>query len=225
MSLVNLGGNHPMLYRRYGLRVALCLLTSLVAVGCESTSSTTHPSHTSSSAPQSTPTAASPAPQSTPTATPTPSPSAATVTACQATAITGAPGQTDGAAGTIGNVVVLTNTGTEPCTLDGYPTLQVVANGHDLSTDQMNGDNWFADLSTTPKLVTITAGGQASVVLIYNDTGVAQCPGATQLEIGLPGGGGTVTSIFSTNSYPLGACSDDSLRVYPIMAGVVDLGQ
>src|ERR1035441_1089325 len=78
VSLVNLGGNHPMLYRRYGLRVALCLLTSLVAVGCESTSSTTHPSHTSSSAPQSTPTAASPAPQSTPTATPTPSPSAAT---------------------------------------------------------------------------------------------------------------------------------------------------
>src|ERR1039458_6619296 len=190
VSLVNLGGNHPMLYRRYGLRVALCLFTSLVAGGCESTSSTTPPSPTSS-----------PAPQSTPTATPTPSPSAATVTACQATAITGAPGQTDGAAGTIGNVVVLTNTGTEPCTLDGYPTLQVVANGHDLSTDQMNGDNWFADLSTTPKLVTITAGGQASVVLIYNDTGVAQCPGATQLEIGLPGGGGTVTSIFSTNSY------------------------
>jgi hypothetical protein len=202
-----------MLHRRYGLRVALGLLTSLVAVGCGGTSSTTHPSHTSS-----------PAPQSTPTAAPTPSPSAATVTACQATAITGALGQTDGAAGTIGNVVVLTNTGTEPCTLYGYPTLQVVANGHDLSTDQMNGDNWFASLSTTPELVTITAGGQASVVLIYNDTGAAQCPGATQLEIGLPGGGGTVTSSFSTNSYPLGACSDDSLRVYPIMAGVVDLG-
>jgi hypothetical protein len=220
-----------MLHRRYALRVALCLLTGLVAVGCGSTSSKTHPSHTSSPAPQSTPIAApshtsSPAPQSTPIAALTPSPSAATVTVCQATAITGALGQSNGAAGTIAYDVVLTNTGTQPCTLDGYPTLQLVANGQDLSTDQMNGDNWLAFLSTTPELVTITArGGQASIVLLYSDVpgGTAACPGATQLEIGLPGGGGTVTSSFTgANGYPIAPCSG-SLRVYPIMAGVVDL--
>ena len=107
--------------------------------------------------------------------------------------------------------------------LNDYPTLQLIANGQDLPTNQTNGDNWFASLTTTPKLVTIPVGSQASLVVIYNHNGPDQCPGTTQLDIDLPGGGGTMVSDFSTNIFPVGACSDDSLRVYPIMAGVVNL--
>jgi hypothetical protein len=207
-----------MLNRTYGVRLALCLLASLVVVGCGSNGTKTHPSDPAAPTPKSTPSAIA-------TPDPTPSPSAATVTVCQATAITGAAGQPDGAAGTIGNVIVLTNTGTQPCALIGYPTLQVVASGLDLPTHQMDGDNWLASLSSTPQLVTILArGGQASVVFVYNDnTGVAMCPGATQLEIGLPGDGGTVTSRYSDTGYPIAPCADDSLRVYPIIAGAVNL--
>jgi hypothetical protein len=209
-----------MINRGYSVRLSRCLLTSLVVVGCGSSGPRTHPSHRSAPTPKSTPLAIA-------TPTPTPSSSAATVAVCQATAITGALGPSNGAAGTISYDLVLTNTGTQPCTLDGYPTLQLLADGQDLSTPQMDGVNWLASISIAPELVTIAArGGQASTVLGYSDAvdggSPAEFPGATQLEIGLPRGGGTVSSGFTQNGYPIAPCHG-SLRVYPITAGVANL--
>jgi len=138
--------------------------------------------------------------------------------------MTAAMGPGSGAAGTIANDFVLTNTGTEPCTLDGYPTLQLVANGQNLTTNQTNGVNRIASLSTTPALVTLAPGGQASIVLLYSDVpgGTAACPVASQLVIGLPGGGGTVTASFSFPQYSNSPCYGD-LDVYPVMAGIAAL--
>jgi hypothetical protein len=124
-------------------------------------------------------------------------------------------GQSDDFAGHRVFAFVLTNTGAHPCTLNGYPAVQLVAESGNLSTTQTNGNGWVTSVSVTPELVTIAAGGAASFVLQYSDVpgGTAACPPATWLDIQLPGGGGTVTA--SVNIAPCGG----DLYISPVRTG------
>jgi hypothetical protein len=131
--------------------------------------------------------------------------------------MTASEGQSNGAAGHIGYAIVLTNAGAQSCTLDGYPTVQLVASSGNLSTTQSNGNDGVTTVSTTPELVTITAGGAASFVLQYEDvpTGTQSCPYANQLQIQLPGGGGTVTASLPIQIDPCGG----SIYISPVRTG------
>jgi hypothetical protein len=130
--------------------------------------------------------------------------------------MTASQGQSDSAAGRIVYAMVLTNTGSQSCTLDGYPTVTLVDSGGDLSTTQNDGNDGATSVSTTPLLVTLAAGDAASFVLQYSGvpTGTQTCPTATQLQIVLPGGGGTVLA--STNIAPCGG----DLYISPVRAGI-----
>ena len=189
-----------MVLRRQSATRALCLISGLVVLGCGNSGG-----HTS------TPTATS-----TPTPTGVASPTPAAVTACQAAAIAASQGQSDSAAGHIVYAIVLTNTGPQSCTLDGYPTVTLADTGGTLPTTQTNGNDGVASVSTTPAVVTIAAGDAASFVLQYVDvtTGTQSCPTATQLQIVLPGGGGMVLA--TVNDAPCGG----DLDVSPVRAGI-----
>jgi len=182
---------------------ALCLLAGLALLGCNPTSG--HPR-----------TSATPTPTvvSTPTLTPTPTPA---VTDCQATAMTAFLGQSDSAAGHIVYAIVLIDTGTASCALDGYPTVTLVGISGDLPTTQTNGNDGIPSVSTTPAVVTIAAGGTASFVLQYRDvaTGAQTCPTATQLQIVLPGGGGALVADL-TGVNPCGGV----VYVSPVRSGI-----
>ena len=197
--------NPLVMTRRHGVGVALSILAGLLLAGCGG-------GHAASKGSKPSP-SARPSPSA--SARPTPSPSNATVLVCQATAMTASQGQSDSAAGHIVYAFVLTNTGAQPCTLDGYPAVQLVAANGSLSTTQSNGNDGVTSVSTTPELVTIAAGGSASFVLQYSDvpTGIEACPAATQLQIVLPGGGGTVPA-----SADIDPCGGD-LYVSPVRAG------
>jgi hypothetical protein len=129
--------------------------------------------------------------------------------------MTASQGQSDSAAGHIVYAFVLTNSGTRPCTLDGYPTVQLVAESGNLSTTQSNGNDGVTSVSATSALVTIAAGAAASFVLQYSDvpTGTQACPAATGLDIQLPGGG--VGVLASTEIDPCGG----DLYISPVRAG------
>ena len=54
--------------------------------------------------------------------------------------VTASPGQGQGAAGTITGVVTVTNTGTTPCTVNGYPTMALFSgSGAPLTVTMVNG--------------------------------------------------------------------------------------
>jgi hypothetical protein len=189
-----------MVLRRQSATRALCLITGLVVLGCGSSGD-----HTST-----------PTPTSAPTPTGVGSSTPAAVTACQASAIAASQGQSDSAAGRIVYAIVLTNTGPQSCTMDGYPTVTLADTGGTLPTTQTNGNDGVASVSTTPAVVAIAAGDAASFVLQYVDvaTGTQSCPTATQLQIVLPGGGGMVLA--TVNDTPCGG----ELDVSPVRAGI-----
>ncbi len=101
-------------------RVALAVVAgaAVILAACSSSPSTPKHTTTTTRAASSTSTTSS---SSTTTSAPVTTTSSAGTTAC--TRITASPGQGQGAAGTITGFVTVTNTGTSPCTVNGYPTM------------------------------------------------------------------------------------------------------
>jgi len=145
-------------------------------------------------------TASSSSPSSQPSPSPSPTPP---ILPCPAATTDARMGNSNSAAGHLVYAVVLTNTGLQTCTLDGYPTLTLMMGVDPLPTTQMNGNDGITSVSTTPTLLTIPVGGSASFVLQYSDvpTGSEACNTATYLQVQLPGG-----SVGSLASAEIQAC-------------------
>jgi hypothetical protein len=186
--------------------MALSVAATLIVAGCGSTTPTPH-HH--------------PTPTATATTTPVVSPTPVALAACPVTAIQASLGQSNGAAGRQGYAIVLTNTGSTPCTLEGYPYVQLVdGSGNALSTTPIESNDGDTSVSLLPETVTLGARGTASFGLQYDlvPTGSQTCPAAASMRIYLPGKADTSAPspvTFSTDIAPCGGI----VYLSPIHAG------
>jgi hypothetical protein len=196
---------------RTGTRALLTvsLALALVLVGC---GTTTHPHHKSHPSPS-----PSPSPSVSPSPTPTAPATAAAAPVCQSLSIAAGLGQSNNAAGHQAWTIVLTNDGAATCSLDGFPTLQLMNGSADVSTTQTDGNSPAgAQINDTPTLVNIAPDTAGSFVVQWLDvpTGSQQCNAAYEIAITLPGGGGKVTAAMGE----IMPCGGD-LYVSPVRAG------
>jgi uncharacterized protein DUF4232 len=157
------------------------------------------------------------------TTTTTAAPSSSTTSSSAAVAscsIKGASGQGQGAAGTITGTVVVTNAGSTPCTVNGYPTLALYS-GSQAPLTVTVVDGLTVDVSAAanagPSPVTIAAGSTAQFAYQYSDvpTGAqTSCPESEAASFTLPNGGG------SSPTFPLtmSPCNNGTVYVSPVYA-------
>lgn len=144
-------------------RPTLLVLTGLALAGCSghpTPVAVPSPSGSATSTITATPaTPATPSIPATPTipatpATGAPTPAGGGPTTCPAGALALAVGTTQGAAGTLYQSILLTNTGSAPCTLDGYPGVSFLD-----SAGAQLGPAAARAAGQSPQLVTLVGGG------------------------------------------------------------------
>lgn len=121
------------------------------------------------------------------------------------------------AAGHIVANIVLRNSSATPCTLDGYPGLQMLdAHGHSLPTVVERGAA-MGLAAVPPALVTLAPGASASFSLAYEDVpvgGEGVCPTSAQLEVTPPNAYSHLVLSIS-----LTPCRGGTITVSPVVAG------
>lgn len=154
----------------------------------------------------STPAASSPAPSATASGTP----------GCLASGLRARLGSSQGTAGTIYQVVVLTNTSGSACTLYGYPGVSFVtgAGGSQVGAPATKNP------AVTVTLVTLAAGGEANLLLGVHDAGAF--PSCTLTNVGWlriypPGDYGSVYVQYKTQACANAA--EKTLSVTPVRPG------
>ena len=162
---------------------------------------------------------------STPTSTTTPSTTSSTVAGvtappCAIAALKGAQaagGAATGGAATI--VVALSNSSKAPCSLTGYPGIQLIAqNGSDISTTLQQGGSGIPS-TLSPGTVNLAAkGGQASFLLYWvalPSKSQPSCPLAPKMQVSVPGSSKTFTM-----TAEIGACGG-IVEASPFQPGVL----
>jgi len=135
------------------------------------------------------PAASVPTPPVTATSAPAPSPSPTGPLSCQVTGLALAKGASQGAAGHLFQTLLLTSTGSSPCTMSGYPTAQLVsASQGSLPTRVVDGGGMLGN-TPPPSLITLFPGQAASFQVSWGDVqaGAAACETAGGIEVGPPG--------------------------------------
>jgi hypothetical protein len=132
--------------------------------------------------------------------------------------ISAAAGQSQGAAGTITGVVTVTNTGTAPCTVDGYPTVALYSgSGAPLTVTMVNG----LSVSVTPQAgapassVTIAPSSTAQFAYQFSDVPTGSetsCPMSEQATTTMPGASAS-SPYFALAIAP---CNSGTIRVSPL---------
>lgn len=147
-----------------------------------------------------------------------PTTSSTSVAAVACSHISAAAGQSQGAAGTITGVVTVTNTGTTPCTVDGYPTVALYSgSGAPLTVTMMNGltVSVSPQAGAPPSSVTIAPSATAQFAYQISDVPVGNetsCPTSEQATTTMPGASA------SSPYFPLaiGPCNNGTIRVSPV---------
>ncbi len=156
-------------------------------------------------------------PTSTPSASPSPSQSATVAPAsltCTPSQLMIERGLEGGAAGSVGITGMgFKNISTTPCTLKGYPILQMLdATGHSLPT-YVTHANSFDGSAEPAKVITLAPGLDAKFDMIYpaqTGYGNAKCPTSSQVEITAPGV--SKSEIISWKIQPYGGSTIQTLR-------------
>lgn len=134
--------------------------------------------------------------------------------------ITGSPGQGQGAAGTITGVVTVTNTGTTPCTANGYPLIALYSgSGAPLPVTMVNGLSVTISSAANapPSTVTLAAGSTAQFAYQFSDVPVGaetSCPTSESASVTMPGS----TTASPTLQLAIAPCNNGAIRVSPIYA-------
>jgi hypothetical protein len=134
---------------------------------------------------------------------------------CRASQLRGALLDSSGAAGTIVLSLTLRNVG-PPCTSSGYAGLQLRTATRSLPTRVLHGG--LSILNGSPRLVRLTSGGPATILVAYSDVPVGRerhCAAATRVAIRPPGQPGRLTIRAAA-----GACNHGTLRESPILSGL-----
>ncbi len=201
---------------RKDLLMAVLLLAVLAggASSCalfQKTSAVNTSPTTSSSSPPSDTTTLAPT-----TLAPSTSTSTTTVTtttgppSCESSSLSLSRGGTSGATGTIGLGVIIRNTGTSPCTLDGYPTLTLTPASGSVSPV-------FSVTGPSPSVVEIAGKGEAGFVVEYSDVqvnGETSCPEIVSMRVALPGSAGGPISM-ARRFFPCGSPNIEVSAVLP----------
>ena len=108
---------------------------------------------------------------------------------CRSTVLSASIAGRSGGAGTLELVVDLTSKATVPCTLEGYPGLQMRdASGSALPTNVLRKGT-YPFTSMNPTLVTLAPGGSARFNVGYSDVPVANessCPASATMDVTAP---------------------------------------
>lgn len=197
-------------------RWALAVLAgaAIVLAACSSTPST--PKHTTTTTRATT---------STTFTTTTTTSSSTTTTAGAAPAacnqINASPGQGQGAAGTITGLVTVTNTGTSPCTLNGYPTIALFSgSGAPLTVTMVNGLSVTVSTAANapPSSFSVAPSSTAQFAYQFSDVPVGSetsCPTSESAGVTMPG----ATTASPTFQLAIGPCGNGTIRVSPVYAG------
>jgi Protein of unknown function (DUF4232) len=143
-----------------------------------------------------------------------------TSSTCQPSQLSMAVGQGSGAAGTIAESIVMTNTSTTTCTMFGYPGMQLLdANGNALPTNVVRGGATFlsAAANQSPSTVTLAPGKVASFGLVYSDVPVGtqtSCPTSAKSEITPPN-----DTAFAVIALAISPCNGGTVHVSPVYLG------
>ncbi|MGN6636687.1 MAG: DUF4232 domain-containing protein [Oryzihumus sp.] len=170
------------------------------------------PSQAAASQDGASPTSASPAPEATSTA---PTPTAGMP--CRGQALAGRLASSDGAAGHIHLVVALRNIGGAECTLDGYPTVSLVAEDGSALPVRATHDGDLAFPARKPSTVVLAPGEVASFDLGFSHVpaaGQPPCRAAQSLAVTPPGDSRAVA--VQAGADP---CDSGHLAVSPLVAG------
>jgi Domain of unknown function (DUF4232) len=155
---------------------------------------------------------------STTSTTSAPATSSTAVAAPACSHISAAAGQSQGAAGTITGVVTVTNTGSTPCTVDGYPTVALYSgSGAPLTVTMVNG----LTVSVTPQAgappssVTIAPSSSAQFAYQISDVpsgAQTSCPMSEQATTTMPGASASSPYF----ALAIGPCNNGTIRVSPV---------
>jgi hypothetical protein len=198
--------------RRWSL--AVLAGAALVLAACSSS-----PSKSANST-STTTTAAHHASGSTTSTTAAPASSTSTSAAVTSCSIKAASGQGEGAAGTITGTIIVTNVGTTPCTVNGYPTMSLSSgSGAPLTVTMVNGltVSISPPANAGPSSVTIAANGTAQFAYQYSDVpsgAETSCPSSEVASVTLPGGGTSPGFAFTASP-----CDNGTIHVSPVYAG------
>lgn len=155
---------------------------------------------------------------STTTSTSTASTTSSTAASRACNHIAAAPGQSQGAAGTITGVVTVTNTGSTTCTVDGYPTMGLYSgSGAPLTVTMVNGLTVYvsARASVPPSTVTIAPSATAQFAYQFSDVPVGaetSCPTSEKATTTMPGASAS-SGYFALAIDP---CDNGTIRVSPV---------
>jgi Protein of unknown function (DUF4232) len=141
--------------------------------------------------------------------------SLAPLVSCTGAVLTGRLASSQGAAGTIQAVVLLTNVGASGCRLVGYPSLVLQSAASALTTSTIKGQASFsvAAANTAPSIQRLTSRGTASFMIQYSQipTGTETvCATATSINVYVPGSA-TPISVAAT----LSPCDAGTVYVSP----------
>ena len=197
--------------------VAVLALAGVVLAACSSNASN-HTTTTTTSQPTTTTTTSQPTTTTT-TSQPTTTTSTTTAgtTTCSVSQLKVTTGPSNGAAGTIYNAMILTNTSATTCTLQGYPGMQLLnAQGQKLPTNVVRGGLSFQDpaANQSPSLVTLASQQAAQYDWSYSDVPVGNqqtCPMASSVLVTPPN---DFTS--ATISLQVPSCGSGTLHVSPV---------
>lgn len=124
------------------------------------------------------------------------------ITNCDASNLSLSMGQTDGTAGTLYKHAVITNNGSQSCTLSGYPVAMLL-DSHSMTLGSPATPNPLYPITT----ITLAHGQQASTILGFPEAGNFPNPGtcsaaSTTLKLVLPGSTQYLTTALVENSCP-----------------------
>jgi Protein of unknown function (DUF4232) len=198
-------------------RLALALIAgaAVVLAACSSSPSTPKKVTTTTHA-----AASVSAPSSSTTTTAAPATTSTAASAATCSHITGSPGQGQGAAGTITGVVTVTNTGTTPCSANGYPVIALYSgSGAPLPVTMVNGLSVTISSAANapPSTVTLAAGSTAQFAYQFSDVPVGtetSCPTSESAAVTMPGS----TTASPTLQLAIAPCNNGTIRVSPIYA-------
>jgi Protein of unknown function (DUF4232) len=200
---------------RWALALVAC--APIVLAACSSSPGT--PKHTTTtSRPSSSTTTTSTTTATSTTTHPTTTSTGAVSTAC--THITAAPVQGQGAAGTITGMITVTNVGTSPCTVDGYPAMALFSgSGAPLTVTLVNGLSVSVSTpaNAPPSSFSVAPSSTAQFAYQFSDVPVGSetsCPTSESASVTMPGAP-TASPAFQL---AIGPCGGGTIRVSPVYA-------
>jgi hypothetical protein len=190
--------------------LGLIACAGLAAAGCSSSPSP----HTGS-----TTTSSTPASSGTTTTTSSATTTSSTAAASGCAGLTASAGQSDGAAGTITGSIILADSGSAPCSFDGYPTMVLFGTGGSTTVAVTMVDGLSVDISpqanAAPSSVTLTPSTHLEFTYQYSDVpsgSETSCPSSSTVSVTPPG---QVTGT-SPIALSLAPCDNGTIRVSPL---------